>query len=96
MNRRDQVTANVLEEELSMFQTVPNVGGRASCQDDVRTFQIMRSSQMAGWSEAVLLSYLDDLKEAAMAGRNLFTEKYARRRWMFGFLSSSGKSSASC
>jgi hypothetical protein len=78
MDRRDPVTASILEEELRMFQAVPSAGGRAPCQEDVRTFRIMRSSQMAGWSEAALLSYLGDLKEAAMAGRNLFTEKYAR------------------
>jgi Protein of unknown function (DUF4125) len=61
-----------------MFQAVPSAGGKAPCQEDVRTFRIMRSSQMASWSEAALGSYLDDLEEAASAGRNLLTEKYAR------------------
>ena len=33
---------------------------------------------MASWSEATLEAYLGDLGEAAGAGRNLLTEKYAR------------------
>lgn len=60
------------------FQNVPNVGGKALCQEDFNTFQIMRASQAASWSEATLESYLDDLKVAEGANRNLLTEKYAR------------------
>ena len=78
MDRREQLTAGIVEEELAMFQAVPNAGGKAPCQEDIRTFRIMRSSQMASWSEAALESYLGDLKEAERAGRNLLTEKYAR------------------
>ena len=78
MDRREQLTAGIVEKELAMFQAVPNAGGKAPCQEDIRTFRIMRSSQMASWSEAALESYLQDLKEAEDAGRNLLTEKYAR------------------
>lgn len=72
------MTAGIVEEELAMFQAVPNAGGKAPCQEDITTFRIMRSSQMASWSEAALESYLGDLKEAERSGRNLLTEKYAR------------------
>ena len=78
MDRREQLTAGIVDRELAMFQAVPNAGGKAPCQEDIRTFRIMRSSQMASWSEAALESYLQDLKEAEDAGRNLLTEKYAR------------------
>ncbi len=78
MDEREQLISGILERELKMFQAVPSAGGRAPCQDDVRTFRIMRSSQMASWSDAALESYLDDLGQAEQAGRNLLTEKYGR------------------
>lgn len=64
--------------EWTMFQNVSNHGGRASCQDDPKTFEIMRSSQWVTWPEEALASYLEDLKKAFQDGRNLVTEKYAR------------------
>ncbi len=64
--------------EWQMFQSVENIGGRASCQDDRATFEAMRRSQFQGWAEAPLESYLADLLEAQSAGRNLVSEKYAR------------------
>lgn len=78
MDRRERLTDSIVEKELAMFQAVPSAGGKAPCQEDVRTFRIMRTSQMAGWSEAALESYLRDLGEAEDGGRNLLTEKYAR------------------
>jgi hypothetical protein len=57
---------------------VPNIGGKASCQEDYNTFEINRSSQATNWSEATLKSYLSDLTKAVKSGRNLLTEKYAR------------------
>ena len=44
-----------------MFQQVRNRHGRAACQDDERTFTIMRLSQFAAWDEATLTSYYQDL-----------------------------------
>jgi hypothetical protein len=61
-----------------MFHDVPSQGGRAACQNDPKTFEIMRRSQAVSWSEETLASYLQDLKEAENSGRNLMTEKYAR------------------
>lgn len=60
------------------FQKVNNAGGRASCQDDWRTFEINRKSQFLTWSGEALQSYLEDLRTAQARGRNLLTEKYAR------------------
>lgn len=70
--------AQVVAIEWEMFQKVSNIGGRASCQDNIKTFTVMRSTQTSAWSEAVLNSYLEDLKEAKSNGTNLLTEKYAR------------------
>lgn len=78
MEERERLISAILERELTMFQAVPSAGGRAPCQDDTRTFRIMRSSQMSSWSEAALESYLDDLGQAERDGRNLLTEKYGR------------------
>ena len=61
-----------------MFQTVKNIGRKASCQDNKKTFYLIRSSQFRSWSIEILDSYLIDLKEAEGKGRNLLTEKYAR------------------
>ena len=67
----------IISLEWPMFQNVRNEGGRASCQDNYRTFDVMRRSQFLTWDEAVLKSYRLDLMEAAHKGRNLLTEKYA-------------------
>ena len=78
MSVKEELIAEIVAMEWKMFQNVTNVGGRASCQDDFKTFSIMRSSQAIAWSEATLASYLEDLAEAQEHGRNLLTEKYAR------------------
>lgn len=78
MTMKRDLIAKIVDTEWKMFQEVPNIGGRASCQDDRKTFEINRSSQAMSWSEATLGSYLGDLTEAEKNGRNLLTEKYAR------------------
>ena len=78
MTTREDIIDSIIETEWKMFRDVPNIGGRAACQDDSETFKIMRAGQSASWSDAALESYLDDLKEAEKSGRNLLTEKYAR------------------
>ncbi|NLK72367.1 MAG: DUF4125 family protein [Clostridiales bacterium] len=72
------IIADILEIEWHMFESVPNVNGKAACQEDKNTFRIMRSSQLMEWPYDVLQSYQADLSEAEKAGRNLMTEKYAR------------------
>jgi hypothetical protein len=70
--------SQIVKAEWKMFANVPNIGGKAACQNDYRTFEINRFAQAASWSEAALKSYLDDLSQAEKNGRNLLTEKYAR------------------
>lgn len=76
MNRTKQLVDDVVAREWQMFTRVPNSGGPASCQQSPGTFAIMRAAQLASWSDTLLESYLTDLKDAALAGRNLLTEKY--------------------
>ena len=64
--------------EWSLFNKVQGEDGRASCQDDYGTFEIMRKSQFLCWDTATLDSYLNDLQIARRDGRNLIQEKYAR------------------
>ena len=68
---------DIIEKEWNMFTNVNNKGGRASCQDDHKTFYIMRASQFEAWDTSSLLSYNDDLDTAISEGRSLPTEKYA-------------------
>lgn len=72
------VIKEIVELEWEAFQETENVGGRASCQDNFPTFNVMRTSQAMGWSEEMVISWRDDLLEAKKQGRNLVTEKYAR------------------
>lgn len=75
---QNEIINEILRIEWPMFSGVNNAGGKAACQMDSDTFQIMRTSQYNTWSEAVLESYLADLQSAQKQGRNLMTEKYAR------------------
>ena len=75
--RMDTVITEIVQREWDFFQKVQNEGGRADCQDDPQTFQIMRRSQFLAWSERARESYLEDLIAAKESGRNLLTEKYA-------------------
>lgn len=77
MKDKKSLISEILSREFAMFQTVPTLA-RASCQENPEGFRIMRGSQFSAWSEETLLSYLEDLKEAEQAGKNLMTLKYAR------------------
>ena len=72
---RSEIAEDILNREWNLFQQVQNVGGRASCQEDPYTFDIMRKSQFYTWDLPVLESYQEDLKEAKQSGWNLLTEK---------------------
>ena len=74
---KEPLIAAIIEAEWQMFDKVQNEGGRAACQNDARTFAIMRYSQFAPLPQDVLESYRDDLAAAAREGRNLLAEKYA-------------------
>lgn len=77
-----QVKSDLIEKiialEWKQFDQVQNQGGRASCQDDHRTFYIMRKSQYLPWPVGLLESFCRDLEDAENRGWNLITEKYAR------------------
>jgi hypothetical protein len=68
----------IIDAEWRFFDKVQNEGGRAGCQDDFETFQIMRKSQFLAWDEATVQAYAEDLHTAQQLGRNLIQEKYAR------------------
>ena len=68
-----ELIAQVVAQEWAMFNDVQNQGGRASCQNNPKEFEIMRSSQLKTWSDDVLKSYLNDLTTAAYMGRNMLT-----------------------
>ena len=67
----------IVSAEWALFAKVRNIGGQAPCQQDERTFFLMRSSQLAAWSPAMRDSYYGDLMAASRAGRSLLGEKYA-------------------
>ena len=73
-----QLVDRLVEEEWEFFQKVKGENGRASCQDDWRTFKVMRSSQALAWSDEIVRSLLDDLAQCRAQGRNPMMEKYAR------------------
>ncbi|MBR5047595.1 MAG: DUF4125 family protein [Eubacterium sp.] len=74
---RGQFEKVVVSLEWEMFQQVKGINGRASCQDNLTTFVIMRTSQFESWDLNVVKSYLSDLLDAKANERNLVMEKYA-------------------
>jgi hypothetical protein len=76
--KKENLISRIIALEWNMFAEVQNIGGRASCQNDPETFEIMRHAQAMSWSITTLESYLDDLLNARRNGRNMMTEKYAR------------------
>ncbi|MDR0884937.1 MAG: DUF4125 family protein [Clostridiales Family XIII bacterium] len=67
----------IIASEWLMFDQTQNIGGRAPCQDDLRTFAIMRKGQLSAWDDVTLESYHRDILEAETHDRNLISEKYA-------------------
>jgi hypothetical protein len=74
---KDALVTEIVAEEWDMFQRVNNAQGRAECQDNWKTFNIMRASQLEAWGGDALSSYLDDIRQAKAEGVNLLSEKYA-------------------
>lgn len=78
MGKDIKLIENIINLEWDMFQRVKNIGGRASCQDDYKTFTIMRRSQYENWTDEMLLCYYTYAASCEESGRNLLTEKYGR------------------
>ena len=74
----DDLAMKIAKDEFDAFDKVVNEGGRAYCQDDWRTFSIMRRSQYMTWNKTMLLQYLYDFEREMRLGHNLITEKYGR------------------
>lgn len=78
MMEKEQWVDTIVNMEWNMFQEVQNQGGRAACQENEKTFRIMRKAQARTRSLDLLRLYAHDLEQAREAGVNLMTEKYAR------------------
>ena len=74
----EDLAMRIAKDEFEAFDKVENEGGRASCQDDWPTFNIMRRSQYLTWNKTMLLQYLYDFEREMRLGHNLITEKYGR------------------
>ena len=68
----------IIEIEWDMFQSTNNKGGRAACQDNFPTFNIMRRAQFMSWPTNIVESYYNDILEAKSNDKNLLMEKYLR------------------
>jgi len=68
----------IVRSEFEAFDEVENEGGRASCQDDFFTFDIMRKSQYLTWTDEMLIQLIYDFEFEERKGHNLITEKYGR------------------
>ena len=73
----ESLISQIVEIELEMFRTV-NSTVHSPCQDYLNTFKTMRWMHHSVLPQAVLESYLEDLRLAKGKGRNFMTEKYAR------------------
>lgn len=75
---KEELIDEIVDAEFEAFDKVKNAGGRASCQNNRRTFTIMRKSQYLTWERKMLIQYLYDFKTEYRRGRNLIEEKYGR------------------
>lgn len=74
----EELVEEIARLEFEAFDKVHNEGGRASCQNDWRTFSIMRKSQYLTWTRPMLIQYLYDFYREYRLGHNLIEEKYGR------------------
>ena len=75
---REALLAEIVERELAMFLATNNEGGVSVCQTRPDAFRAMRKMAHSAHDDALLASYLDDLRQAEAQGRNVMVEKYAR------------------
>ena len=75
---RERVLSEIIEREVTMFLATQNQGGQAICQQHPDTARLFRWMTHSVHNDAVLNSYLEDLRQAEIDNRNLMVEKYAR------------------
>lgn len=76
-DEKKSLVQEIVTKEWKAFDGINGLGGRADCQDDYETFQIMRSSQFLAWSIPLLDSYLADFNKGLETSQNLVAIKYA-------------------
>lgn len=74
---REALVQEIVDREWEMMRNVVS-DGRSLCQERPGTFRAMREMTHSVLSRDTLASYAGDLRNAALEGRNLVTEKYAR------------------
>lgn len=77
LNIHDDLVRKIVLLEWKSFDSVQNIGGRASCQDDWETFSIMRRSQYNAWTDDLLRTWTENFELILSEGRNPIAEKYA-------------------
>ena len=73
---KQEIIARILDKEFIMFHAVNGDGEKADCQNDRKTFEMMRGAQFSAWNEETCRSYLEDVEQAEREGRNICAEKY--------------------
>ena len=76
MDTKQDFIRKIVDIEWAMFTSVNEGEARADCQDDRVTFNGMRIAQYDAWSPETVISFLNDMENARMNGRNLVEEKY--------------------
>jgi hypothetical protein len=74
---KERIIRQILEIEVDMFLKVLTAE-EPSCRAHMEDMQLHRRGQFSSWSTATCASYLEDLRRAKAAGKNLMTLKYAR------------------
>jgi hypothetical protein len=73
---QERIITQIIALEQEMFEHI-NTYEHSPCQDRLKTFRLMRWMTHSVLSLDILQSYLEDLRQARDAGRNVMTEKYA-------------------
>ena len=73
----EDLIQSIIEKEWELFHGV-NGEQRVSCQNDRKTFVIMRRAQYQAWSREALELYAADLDATTAAGHSIVREKYIR------------------
>lgn len=77
MEEKMKLVDKIVNMEWTAFDKVRGIDGRATCQDDFETFNIMRSSQYMAWTTELIESFIADFEKALSENRNPIAEKYA-------------------